>query len=1043
MIFKNELEFEENLVNLLIEQKGWNGVLNNPTEDDLIENWANILFQNNKGKDRLNNVPLTRSEMNQIIEQINGLMSPLKKNEFINGKSVSIKRDNEADTLHFGEYVSLKIYDRQEIAAGMSYYQIARQPRFTKKSSVLSDRRGDLMLLINGMPVIHIELKKSGIPLSKPIYQIQQYMKEQVFTGVFGLVQLFVVMNPEETLYFANPGEADRFNKDYFFHWADFNNEPINDWKSIADKFLSIPMAHQLIGFYTIPDTSDNVLKVLRSYQYYATNEIAKRVANIDWYEKNQLGGYIWHTTGSGKTMTSFKAAQLIATSGDADKVVFLMDRIELGTQSLAEFKSFAEFEDEIHGTESTNVLIDKLKSNKTTEVLIVTSIQKMSNIKEDGIKDADLEKIQSKRMVLIIDEAHRSTFGDMLMTIKQTFPNAIFFGFTGTPIQEENKYKDTTTATIFGNELHRYSLSDGIRDKNVLGFDVTKVPTFSDLKIRKEVALLKAKASTEEEAISDDKKAEVYYKYMDPQEITMLQIEKSIPTAQYNSESHRRTVVTDIINNFARLSRNRKFHALLATSSIQEAIAYYRLLKDNDLNLKVTAIFDNNFDYNENTLSIQEGLAEILTDYNALYNTDFSITKHALFKTDVTLRLAHKKPYNFITQEQQLDIVIVVNQLLTGYDSKFINTLYLDKIMEYDNIIQAFSRTNRLKGTEKPFGTIRYYRKVHTMEYNIEAAVKLYSGNKPFGLFVDKLGQNLKELNKITMEVNELFEAENIQNFDTHPNLIEAQNKFISLFKNLTYVLEASQIQGFDWKKSTYSCEMTAGRPSEIIEVRLNESTYQIWHQRYKELATSGSSVTGGLTESIPFDIDYEIIEKDAGRIDYDYLNANFKKYMRLKEHNGNPDEIERILNDLHRFFATLSKEQQKYANIVLYDLQNGDLVVREDNEFTDYITEYQFKKEMDQLNYLAETFGLDKVLLHNMMNLRLTENNLNEYGRFTKLTESVDLKRAKVWFEDRLQKKLKPPEVHREKDKLLKAFILDGGFNIEDYVLIAILKK
>lgn len=1036
MVFKDEKEFEDALVHLLISQKAWNEVLENPTEEELFQNWASILFQNNKEKDRLNNVPLNRSEMNQILEQINSLTTPLKKNEFINGKSVSIKRENEADTLHFVKFVSLKIYDRQEIAAGSSVYQIVRQPRFTKKTSLLSDRRGDLMLLINGMPVIHVELKKSGVPLSKPIHQIKQYMHEQVFTGIFSLIQLFVVMTPEETIYFANPGEAERFNKDYFFHWADFNNEPINDWKLIADVFLSIPMAHQLIGFYTIPDTMDNVLKVLRSYQYYAANEIAKRVSHIDWHGKNQLGGYIWHTTGSGKTMTSFKSAQLIATSGDADKVVFLMDRIELGTQSLSEFKSFAEFEDEVHGTESTSVLINKLKSSNLTEILIVTSIQKMSKIKEDGINDADLKKIQSKRIVMIVDEAHRSTFGDMLMTIKQTFPNAVFFGFTGTPIQEENKNKDSTTATVFGNELHRYSLSDGIRDGNVLGFDVTKVPTFKDSIIRKEVALLIAKAESEEDAMNDEKKAEVYYKYMDNKQVPMNKIEEYVSQSQYNVSKHRHTVVKDILSNFTRLSRNRKFHALLATSSIPEAIEYYRLLKENPLGLKVTALFDKNFDYSDETIFKQDGLKEIIGDYNQTFQRDFTIPKQAQFKVDVTLRLAHKRPYHMINLDEQLDIVIVVNQLLTGYDSKYINTLYLDKTMEYDNIIQAFSRTNRLKGTEKPFGVIRYYRKVHTMEENIKEAVKLYSGNKELGLFVDKLGSNLKELNRITEDIKAVFDAENIQNFDKLPDLDEAKGKFASLFKKFTDTLEAAKIQGFNWNQKEYLCEVKAGEPKETIDVLFDEQIYQIWLLRYKELAAGGSGTRSGI-DDVPFDIDYEIVEKDAERIDYDYLNANFKKYIKLKENNSNPEELERVINDLHRFFATLTKEQQKYANLVLYDLQNGDLHVDDDKDFTDYINEYQSKKENDQLNYLANTFDLDKTLLNNMMNLRLTESNINEYGRFIRLMESVDLKKARSWFDEQLGVSLKPREVNLKADRLIRDFILQGGFNIKEYVL------
>lgn len=343
MTFNKESEFELALINVL-KTKGWEeNVIKYPTEKDLIKNWANILYENNREIDRLNNYPLTDGEMAQIIEQINKLRTPLRLNSFINGKTVTIKRDNPNDIEHLGKEISLKIYDRQEIAAGQSRYQIVQQPVFPTKSKLLNDRRGDLMLLINGMPVIHIELKKSGVSVSEAYHQIEKYSYEGIFTGLFSLIQVFVAMTPDETVYFANAGTGNTFNEDYFFHWADFNNERVDDWKSVASSLLSIPMAHQLIGFYTVPDDLDGVLKVMRSYQYYASNAISDKVSKMDWNEKNLLGGYIWHTTGSGKTMTSFKSAQLIATSKDADKVIFLMDRIELGTQSVIEYRGFAD----------------------------------------------------------------------------------------------------------------------------------------------------------------------------------------------------------------------------------------------------------------------------------------------------------------------------------------------------------------------------------------------------------------------------------------------------------------------------------------------------------------------------------------------------------------------------------------------------------------------------------------------------------------------------------------------------------------------------
>ena len=591
MVYDDEKVFEQAVINQLI-HCGWeHGVLRYPTEAELIQNWADILFNNNRDQDTLNECPLTDGEMQQIIEQIIQLRSPVRLNDFINGKSVSIKRDNPADTAHFGKEVSLKIYDRMEIAYGKSRYQIVQQPQF-KTAPRLNDRRGDLMLLINGMPVIHIELKKSNIPVSNAYNQIEKYAHEGVFTGLFSLIQVFVAMEPEETVYFANPGPDGVFNKAFYFHWADFDNEPINDWKDVVTQLLNIPMAHTLIGFYTIPDSKDDTLKVMRSYQYYAATRIASKVTDKDWTDTDILGGYIWHTTGSGKTLTSFKSAQLIASSHDADKVIFLVDRKALGRQSFDDYRAFASADEEVQDTADTEVLVDKLKSDAASDTLIITSIQKLSNVTRDAehIKKADIEKILSKRIVIIIDEAHRSTFGEMLSNIKETFIHSIIFGFTGTPIQDVNKKKDNTTTTVFGDELHRYTLADGIRDGNVLGFDPYMVLTYEDSEIREQVALMKAKAVSINEVLGNKKKEVVYFKFMDPTQVKMVGeqhgkryikgIEDYIPKSQYQEEKHQKAVLTDIIKHWTVLSRGGLFHAILATSSIPEAVQYYRLRK-------------------------------------------------------------------------------------------------------------------------------------------------------------------------------------------------------------------------------------------------------------------------------------------------------------------------------------------------------------------------------------------------------------------------------------------------------------------------------
>ena len=257
------------------------------------------------------------------------------------------------------------------------------------------------MLLINGMPLFHCELKRSGVDVSQAYNQIEKYAREGVFTGLFSLVQIFIAMEPDEAVYFANPGPDGKFNKDVYFHWADANNEPLNNWKDIAQYLLSIPMAHQLIGFYTVADDTDGILKVMRSYQYYAASRITSRVAMRRWADRDPLGGYIWHATGSGKTLTSFKSAQLIAESRDADKVVFLMDRVELGTQSLSDYRGFADDSDSVQSTENTDILVAKLKSADPANTLIVTSIQKMSRVEENsGFKAHDIGLIQGKRIV-------------------------------------------------------------------------------------------------------------------------------------------------------------------------------------------------------------------------------------------------------------------------------------------------------------------------------------------------------------------------------------------------------------------------------------------------------------------------------------------------------------------------------------------------------------------------------------------------------------------------------------------------------------------
>lgn len=1049
--YEHELPLERDLVDLLVNEKGWvDDVFINPSEEDLIQNWANIIFNNNRQPTRLGDYPLTKGEINQLLEQINNATSPLQKNELITHGELMIVRDNPDHKEMLGQTATLYIFDRNEIARGRSKYQIARQPMFPTADPIMHNRRGDVMLLINGLPVIHIELKSSKVNLHQAVEQLQAYSDLGIYrNGLFSLVQVFVAMKPEDMRYWANPGFGVKFNKDYMFKWADADNTPQTYWKYIAETFLSIPMAHQLIGYYTVADKGDNTLKVLRSYQYYAASRIAIKVEKVNqmhWDGNDIYGGFIEHTTGSGKTLTSFKAAQLIAKRKLADKVVFLVDRIELGAQSQIEYANFSDASLDIHDTDDTDSLVDKLKSPENEgEILIVTSIQKLSRIRRDNTKKADIDKINTKHIVIIVDECHRSTFGDMLINIKQTLDHAIFFGFSGTPIQDENNHGGMTTTDIFGTRLHLYSIADGIRDHNVLGFDPYMVETYSEFDVRQAVALDKANAATVEEALADERKRKVYLKYMN--DVPMAGstddmgkyhhgIEDEFGAVNYDTDKHRRAVVSDIRRRWMHNSLGNKYHAILATSSIAEAVDYYHLLKDEMPHLKITCLFDpvtidgeENEDGNGRKLTAAEkelALVEIFKDYKTNFGVEYKLSQHKQFKSDLALRLAHKESYLHVEAEMQLNILVVVWQMLTGYDSKWVNALYLDKELRNEHLIQAFSRTNRLNGIDKQNGIIRYYRYPHSMKRNVDAAFKLYSGDKPHDLFVLKLPANLQGLNETFLEIKDLFENCGIENFDRLPEEKADKAMFAQLFQGLNKYLYASRLQGFTW--DNLAPQMPDGT---VIKVLIDEETYNILLQRYHELATGGTS--GG--DDIPYDIDTQISELATGKINADYMNTNFTKYVRSLQANDPTEEQQRLLNNLHKSFATLTQDEQAYANIFLTDFLNGDVQLEEGKTFHDYIVEYQTRARDNRTQRFADALGLDADLLRDAMRMVLSESNITN-ALLKPIKDSMDLQKAKEYFEALEGSPLSMRKVVTKVDEMLRKFLLEGGFEIEPIV-------
>ena len=588
-------------------------------------------------------------------------------------------------------------------------------------------------------------------------------------------------------------------------------------------------------------------------------------------------------------------------------------------------------------------------------------------------------------------------------------------------------------------------------------------VTTYKDSEVRRAVALDKAKAESTEDALADPIKAKVFQHYMDKSEVPMAPmvdgagnrisgIEDFLGRDQYGIDSpHPNMVVSDILEQFPVLSHAGKFHAMLATSSIPEAVNYYHLFKQQAPKLHVTALFDPNIDNNEGATDKEDALTEIITDYNEAFGKEFIIPTWPAMKKDISSRLSHKSPYGSIStnRSQQLDLLIVVDQMLTGFDSKWVNTLYLDKIIDYESIIQAFSRTNRLFGPDKPFGVIRYYRKPHTMYGFIEAAVKLYSGDRPLDLFVQKLPANVKSMDTRYLEILDVFTDNGESDLMQLPESVEARRKFAKEFVELNRYLEAAKVQGFDWNTTEYKVDGTDaddadendggnGEP-DIVRPQIDERTYLILAQRYKELFDDDSCTgepddDGRCDPEAPYELEGYLTEIDTGLIDTDYLNANFVKWLKaLKEDSP---ELAEMSAQLHRSFAALSRDEQRLAELFLHDVERGDVEVEEGMTLRDYITRYAKREKDEQIDKLVDHLGVDRSLLEELTVRYINEKSLNAFGRFDALRDTIDVPRAKSFFERCMNVTLPNFKVKVQAAKLLKQFVLEGGFDIDEEV-------
>lgn len=653
-------------------------------EKNLSANFKKQLEKHNKKKlEELGRTEFTESEFEKILIYLEG------GTRFEKAKKL---RDLFPLELENGERLWVEFLNRTHWC--QNEFQVSNQITVEGRKKC----RYDVTILINGLPLVQIELKRRGVELKQAYNQIQRYHKTS-FHGLFDYIQLFVISNGVNTLYFANnPNSGYKFT----FNWTDAANVPFNDLEKFATVFFDKCTLGKIIGKYIVLHEGDKCLMVLRPYQFYAVEKILDRVEN------SNDNGYIWHTTGAGKTLTSFKAAQLVSELDDVDKVMFVVDRHDLDTQTQAEYEAFEP--GAVDSTDNTDELVKRLHSNSK---IIITTIQKLNAAVSKQWYSSRIEEIRHSRIVMIFDECHRSHFGDCHKNIVKFFDNTQIFGFTGTPIFVQNAVDGHTTKEIFGNCLHKYLIKDAIADENVLGFLV-----------------------------------EYYHGNEDVD----------------NADQGRMTeIATFILNNFNKSTFEGEFDALFAVQSVPMLIHYYKIFKSLNPKIRIGAVFTyaaNSSQDDEQTGMNTGGFASestgeadelqaIMDDYNDMYGTSFTTENFRAYYDDINLRMKKKK-----ADMKPFDLCLVVGMFLTGFDSKKLNTLYVDKNMEYHGLLQAFSRTNRVLNEKKRFGKVVCFR---DLKSKVDEAIKLFSNGTPLEDIVRKpfneVKRDYQELTKDFLE--------------------------------------------------------------------------------------------------------------------------------------------------------------------------------------------------------------------------------------------------------------------------------------------------
>ena len=844
------------------------------TEEDLWNNFKYILEQNNK--ERLNGEHLSDSEFEQVKNQLQ-FSSFYKAGEWLVGENGKVMVHVQRDT----ERLHLVVMNHEHIAGGSSVYEVINQYRALADEDSRQNRRFDVTLMINGLPLIHIELKNKQHSYMDGFWQIKKYIGEGKFTGIFSAVQMFVISNGVDTRYFSAASDAD-LNPKFISGWLDRENNPVSDYLDFAKSVLRIPEAHEMIARYTVLDEDAKRLILLRPYQIHAIEAIRDA-------SKTGQSGYVWHTTGSGKTLTSYKATRnLLMDIPTIDKTIFLIDRKDLDTQTTMAFQAYAN-NDIIDVDETDNVFDLKRKLKSDDRQVIVTTIQKLQRLitKKLGEGTSEYNKIKNLKIAFVVDECHRAVTPGTKRELERFFRNSLWYGFTGTPRFAENAYPQMgdlprTTEELYGKQLHKYTIQNAIHDNAVLGFQV---------------------------------------EHNGPKNMA-----DETDSSVYESEAHMLSVLDVILNkSYHKLGfqngKGKTYEGLLTTSSIQMAQKYYDLLKrvkNGETELQIDerikqvlpdfpkfAITYSITENEEGSHVNQQKMQESLDDYNEMFGTKYELAQIQGYNGNLNKRLARKDP-KFQSRNEQLDLVIVVDRLLKGFDAPCMSTIFIDRQpMGPHDLIQAFSRTNRIYDKNKTYGQIVTFQAPKLFKESVDNAVKLYSAGSTESALVAEWDEIEPAFRKALKALRVSAETpEEIPGMSRKEKIV-----FIKMFQNFDKLF--AQLKSF-----------TQYDDSMLEEYGITQDEYEDYVAHYlnvkEEVQPKPDDPQGG-DEEPTINMDYELMAYSHTKIDYEYIINLIQNIVTPSDDEEvAPEQRQKQIEEVKQYIGDLSKENPKVAALM-----------------------------------------------------------------------------------------------------------------------------